>query len=189
MQVEQMLQAYARADAPSIATDGRTDGRTYAEHCSPTSETSPLGTRGRAYDDSPLADLIEEAIDALEAAYERMPVVRSGEREPIPAWLRTAIYCRDEYTCQWCASRFGMLHLDHIVPWSAGGGDNSANLRTLCAGCNEVRSNRATDRWARALPVGFCDDCAHESGDDAPTAIYCPTRLHRSTTSNARRIW
>jgi hypothetical protein len=56
-------------------------------------------------------------------------------------------------------------HLDHIVPWSALGADDSANLRILCADCNIERSNfhGLLDEWAaRRPPIAFCcADCAH----------------------------
>lgn len=46
------------AYAPGLCTDGRTDGRTYAEGLSPTSATSSSVTRTRAYGDWFALDLV-----------------------------------------------------------------------------------------------------------------------------------
>lgn len=73
----------------------------------------------------------------------RHPVLRSGERAPIPAIVRLAVYRRDDFACKECGwtDREALLQLDHRYPWSAGGGDESSNLRTLCQRCNVARSN------------------------------------------------
>lgn len=77
----------------------------------------------------------------------RWPVIRTGEREPISWLIRLSVYRRDDFTCKICGSRSGSeraiegLELDHCIPWSAGGPDDSDNLRTLCSWCNQRRSN------------------------------------------------
>jgi hypothetical protein len=100
---------------------------------------------------------------------ERGPVIRSGERLPISPMLRHLVYRRDRWTCQRCgahpypanpARRSGALHLDHIVPWSAGGLDRSDNLRTMCGPCNKERSNFMRKADKHAVPiVGICTSC------------------------------
>lgn len=75
----------------------------------------------------------------------RAAVIRRGERDPISPTVRHLVYRRDQWTCQRCRRtpfakdgsgyESGALHLDHIVPWSAGGSDRTDNLRTLCAPC------------------------------------------------------
>lgn len=82
---------------------------------------------------------------------QRHPVVRLGERKPIPAIVRALIFKRDGGQCAACSGAgwrrdgslylSGSLQLDHIVPWSAGGTDHGSNLRLLCDACNEDRSN------------------------------------------------
>ena len=73
---------------------------------------------------------------------ERFPLVRTGEREPIPWHVRAAVYYRDRGRCQFCKTdRPKPWHLDHIIPWSTGGPDNTENLRLLCEPCNMRRSN------------------------------------------------
>jgi 5-methylcytosine-specific restriction protein A len=101
---------------------------------------------------------------------ERAKVSRTGEREPISNVVRQLVHRRDNWTCQFCHSRYdaalasrrsGPLHLDHIEPWSAGGSDLSYNLRTLCGRCNEERSNYVDPvRDVAAVPVvGRCRWC------------------------------
>jgi 5-methylcytosine-specific restriction endonuclease McrA len=47
--------------------------------------------------------------------------------------------------CEWCG-RSEDLTVDHIVPQAHGGTWALENLRVLCAGCNQFRSN-APERW------------------------------------------
>lgn len=100
---------------------------------------------------------------------ERANVTRRGERVAIPKWIRQLVHRRDNWTCQHCrATPFartrdrysGVLHVDHIVPWSAGGSDRTDNLRTLCKSCNEDRSNFVTGYEQPAIPiVRICAPC------------------------------
>lgn len=148
---------------PATPTDGRTDGRTNEESWSPSRDTPSSVTRTRTYGDLTFIQVLEEAIDALEAAGTRLGSPRTEQRDEIHPWTRRAIYWRDRNQCAWCQRGFdtaGMLVLDHITPWAAGGSDRSDNLRTLCVPCNDERSNYATDTYTRVLPVGLCDRCA-----------------------------
>lgn len=91
---------------------------------------------------------------------ERWPIVRSGERPTIPTDVRQLVHLRDSGRCVFCGRGHRRLELDHIVPWSAGGGDCSSNLRLLCSDCNQARSNFRTAGDVPALPVTRgCDDC------------------------------
>lgn len=89
-------------------------------------------------------DILAEFWDGLATSFDRYPVIRTGERDPIPTDVRRRVYARDHFRCQWCARTWN-LQLDHIVPWSAGGSDDESNLRTLCAPCNTDRSNYVRD--------------------------------------------
>lgn len=107
---------------------------------------------------------------------ERARRVRTGEREPISPMLRALVHRRDGWRCQICshvpwhreesrAGRDGAIQLDHIRPWSsfAPGDpecDRSDNLRTICAHCNEHRSNyvRKDDKPATPI-VKVCTPC------------------------------
>lgn len=96
---------------------------------------------------------------------ERWPVIRTGPRDPIPPVIRSLVFRRDGGTCRFCGHPLTMREatLDHIIPWSAGGSDNAANLRILCWPCNERRSNRLYGGDDRPrLPVcRECVGCAH----------------------------
>lgn len=52
---------------------------------------------------------------------------------------RTAVFTRDDYTCQLCGSRAGGLQADHIIPFCARPDLilSVANGRTLCIGCHK----------------------------------------------------
>ena len=68
---------------------------------------------------------------------------------------RLAIYMRDGLACVWCGSRLEddgvTLSLDHVVPVSRGGRNNSRNLVTSCRKCNSVRGDRDLATFARAV--------------------------------------
>ena len=67
---------------------------------------------------------------------------------------RLAIYMRDNYTCQYCASSMikhgDKMSLDHIKPHSEGGKDHHTNLVTACQQCNRVKGTRSTRKFAVA---------------------------------------
>lgn len=90
-------------------------------------------------------------------------------------WIRTAkrhrIYARDAWHCLWCANpvvlqagevRAGTFTLgeraatlDHLVPRSAGGDNNAANLLTCCSACNESRGDTEAAAWAAQGAGGY----------------------------------
>lgn len=57
------------------------------------------------------------------------------------------VYKRDGYQCQYCnyslknSDEFRPLHIDHIKPWTAGGGNTMDNLIVACSKCNLHASN------------------------------------------------
>lgn len=61
----------------------------------------------------------------------------------------TKVYRRDKFTCQYCgynlqnSSKFLPLHIDHIKPWTAQGGNSDKNLVVSCQECNLL----ASDKW------------------------------------------
>lgn len=59
-------------------------------------------------------------------------------REPLSKRLRFEIFKRDGFTCQYCGGKppTVILHVDHVVPVSQGGGSNAENLTTACRDCN-----------------------------------------------------
>jgi len=66
-------------------------------------------------------------------------------RDVVPAQLRFRVLQRDAFRCQYCgrSARDGaILHLDHVVPFSAGGETTEENLITACERCNLGKSVR-----------------------------------------------
>lgn len=58
---------------------------------------------------------------------------------------RLAIYMRDGMQCPLCGRGVEdgiVLTLDHITPWSQGGGNEATNLVTCCRRCNSRRQDR-----------------------------------------------
>lgn len=114
---------------------------------------------------SPLAVLLDAALEDVkgavarlvqESATERDPIAfvirevqdqaRQDEdaprrRQPIPERVRNEVWRRDEGRCQECGSQ-ERLEFDHIVPWSRGGADTARNLQLLCEPCNRRKGSR-----------------------------------------------
>jgi hypothetical protein len=105
---------------------------------------------------------LEEMVAFLDQLGARHDVVRTGERKRIPWPLRLAVLIRDGSTCRHCSAyvRSSGAELDHIHPWSAGGPDDSTNLRVLCHRCNTERSNwKEADEPARQPVTWWCASC------------------------------
>lgn len=107
----------------------------------------------------------------------RYRVVRVAPEEGrrLPDDTRGLVLRRDRYRCVFCG-KGGLLEVDHIVPWSAGGSDDMDNLRTLCRPCNQDRSNfKVPADDERRLPNGIeCVYCTpHLVGETDVTPIYC----------------
>lgn len=120
---------------------------------------SASNARGESYDG--LA-LVGDVLNRPDVPSERHPVVRTGEREPIPWHVRDAVWYRDHGRCEFCRDSAGTgWELDHIIPWSAGGADTTTNLRVLCRDHNQARSNYASwdDTRPRMAATWWCDRC------------------------------
>lgn len=66
-------------------------------------------------------------------------------RPPIPYQVRRRVMRRGGYRCAHCGcrgERGNPLQIDHIVPWSWGGGNEEGNLAVLCRGCNLAKGAR-----------------------------------------------
>ena len=72
-------------------------------------------------------------------------IKRKTQRQPnLRLYFR--VLNRDRFTCCACGaspatSRGARLQVDHIVPWSKGGETVEENLQTLCAKCNQGKSD------------------------------------------------
>ena len=77
----------------------------------------------------------------------------------IPSYLRKHIWERDEGQCTYvypetkrkCSSKH-LLQIDHIKPFSLGGKSEADNLRLLCAGHNQLRSEKTFGRRISDTP-------------------------------------
>ena len=65
------------------------------------------------------------------------------KRQPIPIWVRDAVYFRDHGRCVLCqVDLSGLLstdrsdHFDHMVPLAAWGINDPCNIQLLCEACN-----------------------------------------------------
>jgi hypothetical protein len=116
---------------------------------------------------------------------ERYPVVRIGERDPIPAHVRAGVFYRDRQQCQICPSGkelTGAWHLDHILPWSAGGADDSTNLRVLCEFHNIERSNFIDGGTTPKRPMTWwCHRCYSDDHEwlYAKQYVFCPIHTRK----------
>lgn len=83
------------------------------------------------YDEDEVDRLSGELREALRPS--RVP--RAPRQVPLKRKRQTLV--RDNFTCQ-CGRRppEAVMHVDHIVPLSLGGGNNLENLQTLCDECN-----------------------------------------------------
>jgi len=87
------------------------------------------------------------SIDTIQTGNNQEPsqnheaVTTSSSPRSISLSLRYKVLCRDHFRCAICGRSPAKdhrveLHVDHIVPWSKGGQNTEANLRTLCFDCN-----------------------------------------------------
>jgi len=75
---------------------------------------------------------------------------KTKSRKGIGPKLRRDVMQKDNYTCNECGaspktSKGVFLEIDHIIPVSKGGGNEIANLQTLCDVCNAGKGNQLPD--------------------------------------------
>lgn len=65
---------------------------------------------------------------------------------------RLGLYLRDGMCCLWCGAGVEdegvTLSLDHVIPDSLGGGNESSNLITSCRKCNSERGAKSVAEFA-----------------------------------------
>ena len=81
----------------------------------------------------------------IQASESRMSVPQRDKRD-VNLRLRFLVMKRDNFKCCACGASPAtdpcvVLHVDHIVPWAEGGRTEMDNLQTLCANCNQGKSN------------------------------------------------
>ena len=77
-------------------------------------------------------------------------VIRLNYMVPMPRKLtvpfsRRALFARDEYTCQYCATvatKDNTMEVEHVVPRSRGGRNSWENTVTACRDCNGRKADR-----------------------------------------------
>lgn len=67
--------------------------------------------------------------------------------------LRLAIYLRDNHTCVFCLRTRDQcrMTLDHVVPRSQGGSNDSYNLVTACLDCNMAKGDKSLKHFVDTL--------------------------------------
>lgn len=63
--------------------------------------------------------------------------------------IRDEILKRDNYTCKYCGIRGGILEVDHIIPFSKGGGYSFDNLTTACRKCNRQKKDKSISEFLK----------------------------------------
>lgn len=133
-----------------------------------------------------MATIAEVINGGVRISEQRHPNIRTGPRAEIPPHVRAAIWYRDKGACELCGTGErvnAVWHIDHITPWSAGGSDDSTNLRLLCEPHNLERSNYhdPTERPRRAV-TWWCHRCHADDlqpWDYAPSGYACcPVPIH-----------
>jgi len=61
--------------------------------------------------------------------------------------LSVQIFERDNFTCQYCAQKGGILEIDHIIPLSRGGTNKKTNLTTACRRCNRQKKDKTPEEF------------------------------------------
>jgi len=61
--------------------------------------------------------------------------------------IRSAIFKRDDYTCQYCGKRGVKLECDHVTPIARGGSNDDDNLVTACFVCNRSKRDKTLAEW------------------------------------------
>lgn len=92
--------------------------------------------------------LFEECIAGKKnifSKYIKGPFNRPQEHE----WriIRTRIFKRDNYTCQYCGERGVKIECDHVIPVSKGGSSTDDNLKTACFKCNRSKRDKTLSEW------------------------------------------
>jgi 5-methylcytosine-specific restriction endonuclease McrA len=62
------------------------------------------------------------------------------------------------------------MHIDHIVPVIAGGGDDLDNLAAACVTCNLKKNAKTEERFLAELLASYQEPLLDSSKTDAPSA-------------------
>lgn len=89
----------------------------------------------------------ERNLRAEQAVFPYPLVIRLRDYVHVPhrkgvALTRRSLFCRDNYTCQYCGTTDQPLTMDHVVPRSRGGKTEWTNVVAACGSCNRRKANR-----------------------------------------------
>lgn len=101
--------------------------------------------RGTKHPPSPSSALVGTVLTNLVSELRAIAIALGWEpqRETISSRVRTLVYRRDGYACVECAEDdITRLSIDHRIPVTLGGSNDTENLRTLCKRCNSSKGAR-----------------------------------------------
>lgn len=104
-----------------------------------------LCSQGKVFDGFP--SLLIELADIWPLVPMFGPLLRKRPTSAIWSKIRTSIFQRDNYTCQYCGAYGVHLECDHVIPVAAGGGHENDNLITACLCCNRSKRDKTLDQW------------------------------------------
>jgi hypothetical protein len=106
---------------------------------------------GWAWDQQSWDDLVAAGLIVLADGMATIVFNYGHPRAYVSKWeaIRSAVFERDGYTCQYCGAVSETLHCDHVHPKSKGGSDEMDNLVTACGPCNLSKGNRTLAEWVR----------------------------------------
>lgn len=94
-------------------------------------------------------------IQTSSSSYPRPSIIRLGymihRPRPRVHLTKREIFQRDNFTCQYCGRRGGMMTVDHIVPRHSGGAYSWTNLVTACPSCNWTKGGKLLQEVNMAL--------------------------------------
>lgn len=182
-----MSEVEVNMPSPPANTDGRTDVRTKKL----VADVDQLSVVDARQGDDRMATVGEILTRGVLRTTARHPILRTGDRTPLPGHVRLAVFYRDRGRCELCPTNAEYpdeWECDHIIPWSAGGSDDSTNLRVLCKPHNQQRSNHVDPLERPRTPVTWwCVNCYSEEWNTADGIPTCPT--HAPTKCRVMRAY
>ncbi len=105
--------------------------------------------------------------------------IMSTKRKPLSKKTRFEVLNRDNFTCRYCGvhAESAELAIDHILPVSRGGGDESINLVASCIPCNSGKSNKLLNS---PLPMSKQVEELHRRLDDQRKAAKAFRAIQRA---------
>lgn len=113
-----------------------------------------------------LSNRLGVSLDELPSVFERLAsvglvdtetrkptggAIYTPSRPPAHIWreIRSRIFARDNYTCNYCGAHGVALECDHVHPVALGGDSEDDNLVTACLPCNRSKRDKKLEEWVR----------------------------------------